>query len=203
LKTRRVRVTARWCPDRLRHSVTLSARLGIRWQHPSYVNSNWHRADHRSMKSANGSGAMRRERKRSESWSMLACHFLDISYNAARPPVKATLRLAALGLDGARPRCRGFPITRKWQPVVGGLSICLPLVGTGRSADYRSGVGEFCLTATGLLMEDTIPKPDGLGFQSTLRAPSVQLSSSICPTPVQVLSSICPASPGHWGSNGR
>ena len=61
----------------------------------------------------------------------------------------------------------------------------------------------FALFRERSFQKDTIPKPSGLGFQSTLRAPSVQLSSSICPTSVQVLSSICPASPGHWGSNGR
>jgi hypothetical protein len=43
------------------------------------------------------------------------------------------------------------------------LTIRLPLVGIVHSADYRSGAATLCLTATGLLMEDTIPKPGGLG----------------------------------------
>ncbi len=32
-----------------------------------------------------------------------ACHFLVLHAIASRPPVKAALRLALLGLDGARP----------------------------------------------------------------------------------------------------
>lgn len=37
--------------------------------------------------------------------------------SAGRPPVKASLRLAALGLDWARPPCRESPEMREWQAV--------------------------------------------------------------------------------------
>jgi hypothetical protein len=42
----------------------------------------------------------------SGSWDKVACHSLVYDDRASRPPVQATLRLAALGLDWARPRCR-------------------------------------------------------------------------------------------------
>jgi hypothetical protein len=92
---------------------------------------------------------------------MPVCHFLDLDHNAARPPVQAAPGLATLGLDGPRPCCQEFSVTRKWQIVSGnfGLLIRLPLVGTKHFSNYRSGAAKFYLTATGLLMEDTIPKP--------------------------------------------
>ena len=120
---------------------------------------------------------------------MSVCHFLDVDHNAARPPVQATSGLAALGLDGPRPCCRGFSVTRKWQIVSGnyGLLMRLPLVGTEHFADYRSGAATLCLTVAGLLMEDTIPKPGGLGSGSTVRGAAVRPLSRFCPASVRVL----------------
>ena len=75
---------------------------------------------------------MRRELRKQQGRKMSVCHFLDLDHNAARPPVQAALGLAALGLDGPRPYCQGFSVTRKWQIVSGnyGLLTRLPLVGT-------------------------------------------------------------------------
>ena len=70
---------------------------------------------------------------------MFACHFLELQYVASRPPVKATLWLSALGLDGARTVMRAeFTVTRKWQAMSGKCDpmMRLPLVGTDYSADY-------------------------------------------------------------------
>ena len=123
---------------------------------------------------------MRRE-LRKQVWNMSICHFLDLDHDAARPPVQAALGLAALGLDGPWPCCQEFPTTRKWQIVSGnyGLLVRLPLVGTEHFADYRSGAAALCLTAAGLLMEDTIPKPDGLGSGGRNRARGIKCSSSV------------------------
>jgi hypothetical protein len=47
--------------------------------------------------------------------SSSVCHSLLREDLAARPPVKATLRLASLGLDGTRPTPREETGRREWQ----------------------------------------------------------------------------------------
>src|SRR5229473_5820439 len=51
----------------------------------------------------------------SGSWAEAACHSLVSEDMASRPPVQATLWLATLGLDWARPRCGDSSATREWQ----------------------------------------------------------------------------------------
>jgi hypothetical protein len=58
--------------------------------------------------------------------------FPPARFCASRPPVQAPLRLAALGLNGARPRCRkSSPRRGNDRPWLAGSS-CFPLVGTER-----------------------------------------------------------------------
>jgi hypothetical protein len=57
-----------------------------------------------------------------------ACHCLWSQHLASRSPVKASLRLSAFGLDGARPRCRKlFPLPGNGRRSLQGLnSVALP-----------------------------------------------------------------------------
>ena len=81
----------------------------------------WKRGD-----SANGLGGIT---------EMLACHFLHRYYMDRGHPSRLPLRLAALGLDGARPRSEGATNKRKWQAMF--LATAgLPLVGTDHPAQY-------------------------------------------------------------------
>jgi hypothetical protein len=56
--------------------------------------------------------------------------FPPVPSSASLPPIKASLRLAALGLDGPRQRCEEFPEKREWQALRwhGESSVRLPLV---------------------------------------------------------------------------
>ena len=67
------------------------------------------------------------------------CHSLLSEDLAARPPVKATLRLASLGLDGTRPTPREETGRREWQ---------------------RTGTD----SKSGLRLADGEPLPNGPGF---------------------------------------
>ena len=59
-----------------------------------------------------------------------ACHCLWPLHLAARSPVKASLRLSAFGLDGARPRCRKlFPLPGSGRRSLQGFNaVALPTI---------------------------------------------------------------------------
>jgi hypothetical protein len=101
-------------------------RTRQRWQHPLQPNDNWHRARHQELTSEcvwkqggtdkdrqDHKGRAQQTRKQTQSDSL--SHSLLGEDLAARPPVQAALRLAALGLDGTRPTPREETGRREWQ----------------------------------------------------------------------------------------
>jgi hypothetical protein len=119
------RVTALW---RQSHGQveTWPLRSIQRWQHPLQPNYNLHRARHQELTSEcvwkqggtdkerqDNDGQAQQNRQATRSGSF--CHSLLSEHLAARPPVKAALRLASLGLDGTRPTPREETGRREWQ----------------------------------------------------------------------------------------
>jgi hypothetical protein len=67
---------------------------------------------------------------------MSACHFLRTYYMDLGHPSRLPLRLASLGLDGARPRSEGNYSYEKMAGSVLALLARLPLVGTEHPAHH-------------------------------------------------------------------
>jgi hypothetical protein len=105
---------------------TWTLRAIQRWQHPLQPNNNWHRARHHelTLECVWKQGGTDKDRQDHDGQAQQTSRQHNRAVPAIpssariwrrRPPVKATLRLASLGLDGTRPTPREETGRREWQ----------------------------------------------------------------------------------------
>ena len=124
---------------------------------PAPPNNNWHRARHQELTlecvwkpggtdkdgQDNDGRELKRQARPAGKKPGSVCHSLLSEDLAARPPVKATLRLASLGLDGTQPTPREETGRREWQRTGTDSNSGLRLE-DGKTIVERSRIFETC-----------------------------------------------------------